>query len=198
MLVGKASLGVRLNLEAGWIRLVQVDNSGHHRVHEESWGSSKPSSGISEKLSAGGAEVVLGLPEEAVHTRYLEFPNLKKGQWETAVRSTAMRYFPFQASRHTLAHSLCPALSGERKRSGAVAFLIDQATLRNQTEWLQSRGCKVDHVEFESLAVQRWLCWEEASMKKGAFLWCRLGDKSLQVGLVVDRLYYGCQALTPP
>ncbi len=194
----KSCLGVSLDLESNSLTTLVVDPAGNHQLSEEKWLTGKPPDSIREGLSKNKAELVLGLPEKAVRTRYLELPALKPAALETAVRSTVMRYFPFQASRHTLTQVPCPTLSGDRKRKGVVTFVINQSLLRSHVDWIQERGGKVNHIEFPSLALVRWICWERPDLRKGPFLWLHLGASQLQLGLVVDRLYYGCITLTPP
>lgn len=175
-----------------------VGTGGEPQISDERWSGAKPPESIRQQLSKNKAELVLGLPERAVQTRYLELPALRGEAFDTAVRSTVMRYFPFSASRHTLTQVACPTLSGDRKRKGVVAFLINQSILKSHTEWIQDRGGKVDHVEFPSVAMVRWICWERPELRKGTFLWLNLAANEIQLGLVIDRMFYGCLSLTPP
>ncbi|MBS2037544.1 hypothetical protein JST97_21330 [bacterium] len=191
----KSCLGISLNLEKSLLRALLVDPNGNHVQAERSLTSGTADLKLPD---TGKAEVVLGLPNKAVHSRYLEFPPLRADALETAVRSAVMRYFPFQASRQQLVHAACPTLSGDRKRKGVVAYLIDLDILRSHTEFLKNANVKVDHVEFSSLAWSRWLCWERQDLRKGAYVWMHLEADSLHLGLIYNRLYYGCVSIDAP
>ena len=197
--MAKGSFGVSLDLDRGRLATIVVDPGGHHQGQLcTSWTPGKPPGDIKMHLAQSLGEVVLGLPEKAVHTRYLELPTLKPEAQETALRSQVMRYFPFQAQYHSLTSAPCPPLSGDKKKKGFVVFLIDKQVLQSHNDWLKELGCKVSHVEFTSLALVRWLNWEKAELRKGPYIWIDCQPHDVEVGLVVDRLYYGSRRLRPP
>lgn len=148
-------------------------------------------------VSAPGHTVV-ALPEEAVHNRYLEFPPMRAEALETAVRSMVLRYFPFQSEGSNLVKVECPPLSGDHKRKGILAFLLDRAEVQRQTETMQALGRKLDHLEPGALALARWMLWEDKDLGKGTHLFVSLQRREVVVGLLSAKIVYGSFRLRPP
>lgn len=196
-------LGIQIDREGAWAASVDARTGKASPVAYVDWSGRDGHDPVTAfkahpDLLVASGQTVAALPEEAVHSRYLEVPALHGEALDNAVKSTVLRYLPYDSATTDLFRVECHPLSRQRHRRAFLVFLVDREQRRRLSDTLQMLGRTLDHLEPASLALARWLVWEERELARGTHLFVSLQRREVVAGLLGGKVVYGSFRFRPP